>query len=35
MSFTLGQAAKATGKGKTTIQRAIKAGRLSANFEDG
>ncbi len=34
MSYTLGQAAKATGKNKSTIQRAIKAGRLSASFVD-
>lgn len=30
MRYTLGQAAKATGKGKTTIQRAIKKGTISA-----
>ena len=30
MRYTLGQAAKATGKGKTTIQRAIKKGSISA-----
>ena len=30
MQYTLGTAAKATGKSKPTIQRAIKAGRLSA-----
>ncbi|WP_100269199.1 helix-turn-helix domain-containing protein [Epibacterium ulvae] len=30
MSYTLGQAAKATGKSKTTIQRAIAKGRISA-----
>lgn len=30
MGITLGQAAKLTGKGKTTLTRAIQAGRLSA-----
>ena len=35
MQYTLGQAAKATGKNKTIIQRAIKAGKLSADFKDG
>ena len=30
MSYTLGTAAKATGKSKTTIQRAIRAGKVSA-----
>ena len=30
MSYTLGEAAKATGKSKPTIQRAIKSGRISA-----
>ena len=30
MSYTLGTAAKATGKSKPTIQRAIKSGRISA-----
>ena len=30
MSYTLGQAAKATGKSKMTIQRAIKSGKISA-----
>jgi hypothetical protein len=30
MKYTLGQAAKATGKGKTTIQRAVKNGLISA-----
>ena len=30
MSYTLGQAAKATGKSKTTIQRAIRSGKISA-----
>jgi hypothetical protein len=34
MSYTLGQAAKATGKSKPTIQRAIKAGRMSAILTD-
>jgi uncharacterized coiled-coil protein SlyX len=32
--MTLGQAAKATGKGKTTLVRAIQAGRLSATRRD-
>jgi hypothetical protein len=32
--FTLGQAARLTGLGKTTITRAIKAGRLSASRRD-
>jgi len=30
MSYTLGQAAKASGKSKPTIQRAIKGGKISA-----
>lgn len=30
MSYTLSEAAKATGKNKATIQRAIKSGRISA-----
>jgi hypothetical protein len=34
MYFTLQCAADATGKAKTTIQRAIKAGKLSANRND-
>ena len=34
MFYTLGQAAKATGKSKPTIQRAIKAGRMSAILTD-
>jgi DNA-binding transcriptional MerR regulator len=34
MSYTLGQAAKATGKAKTTIQRAVKNGRLTAQRND-
>lgn len=34
MSYTLGQAAKATGKSKTTIQRAIAKGRISAGKND-
>lgn len=34
MSYTLGQAAKATGKNKTTIQRAIAKGRISASKDD-
>ena len=33
MSYTLGQAAKATGKSKTTIQRAISKGLISGNKE--
>jgi len=34
--YTLGQAAKATGKAKVTLARAIKSGRISANrSEDG
>ena len=36
MSYTLGTAAKATGKSKPTIQRAIKSGKMSATRkEDG
>lgn len=31
MSYTLGEAAKATGKSKTTLHRAIKSGRISAS----
>lgn len=31
MKFSIGQAAKETGKSKSTISRAIKTGRLSAN----
>ena len=34
MGYTLGEAAKATGKAKTTIQRAIKSGRISASKTD-
>src|SRR5215472_12734694 len=34
MSYTLGQAARATGKTKPTIARAIKLGRLSASRAD-
>jgi hypothetical protein len=34
MSYTLGQAARATGKTKPTIARAIKIGRLSATRTD-
>ena len=33
MSYTLGAAAKATGKSKTTIQRAISKGTISAHKE--
>lgn len=36
MQFSLSQAAKETGKGKSSIHRAIKSGRLSAHrYEDG
>src|SRR3954464_9102428 len=36
MAYTLGTAAKATGRGKTTIYRAIKSGKISATrHEDG
>jgi hypothetical protein len=36
MSYTLGDAAKAVGKSKTTLHRAIKSGRISAiKLEDG
>ena len=36
MSYPLGDAAKAVGKGKTTLHRAIKSGRISAiKSEDG
>ena len=36
MSYTLGDAAKAAGKSKTTLHRAIKSGKISANkAEDG
>ena len=31
MGYTLGEAAKATGKAKTTIQRAVKSGKISAS----
>ena len=34
MSYTLGEAAKATGKSKPTIQRAIKSGSISATRRD-
>jgi excisionase family DNA binding protein len=34
MSYTLGEAAKATGKSKPTIQRAIKSGSISATKRD-
>ena len=34
MKYTLGQAAKATGKAKGTISNAIKQGRLSAQKND-
>ena len=34
MVYTLGQAAKAVGKGKTTILKAIKSGRISAKKND-
>lgn len=35
MKYTLSEAAKATGKNKTTIQRAIKSGKVSAGKGDG
>ena len=35
MQYTLEQAAKTTGKSKTIIQRAIKAGKIYAHFKDG
>jgi len=34
MTYTLGQAANATGKSKSTIQAAIKKGRISATKDD-
>lgn len=34
MGYTIGQAAKATGKSKSTIFRAIKNGRISASRDD-
>lgn len=34
MHYTLGTAAKATGKSKSTIHRAIKSGRISATCDD-
>jgi len=34
MRYTLGQAAKATGLSKMTIQRALKSGRLSGHKDD-
>jgi len=34
MSYTLGEAAKATGKSKPTISRAIKSGKISAIKQD-
>ena len=34
MRYTLGQAAKATGKGKTTIANAIEKGRISATKDE-
>lgn len=34
MRYTLGQAAKATGKSKSTIQASIKKGRISASQDD-
>lgn len=34
MKYTLKQAADASGKDKSTIQRAIKSGRISANIND-
>ena len=35
MQYTLGEAAKATGKSKTTLHRAIKSGKISATKQDG
>lgn len=35
MQYSLSEAAKATGKNKTTIQRAIKSGKISASKGDG
>ncbi len=34
MSYTLGEAAKATGKSKATISKAIKGGRISATKDE-
>lgn len=34
MQYTLGEAAKATGKSKTTLHRAIKSGKISATRRD-
>ncbi len=34
MSYTLGEAAKAVGKSKTTLHRAIKSGKISASKAD-
>lgn len=34
MQYTLGEAAKATGKSKTTLHRAIKSGKISATKQD-
>lgn len=34
MRYTLGEAAKATGKSKTTLHRAIKSGKISATRQD-
>jgi hypothetical protein len=34
MSYTLGQAAKATGKSKATIHRAVQSGKLSADKDE-
>lgn len=34
MKLSLGQAAKETGKNKTTIYRAIKSGKMSADFDE-
>jgi len=34
MQYTLGEAAKATGKSKTTLHRAIKSGKISATRQD-
>lgn len=34
MAYTLGEAAKSTGKSKATISKAIKSGRISASKDD-
>lgn len=35
MAYTLGEAARATGKSKATISKAIKSGRISAHKDEG